>query len=95
MLWRDRRDVYVLSSMHNRTVQTVMKRPKGGREKVPIPCPTAVYDYNQFMGVSRPISIILFSDASKNDQVVEKGVLAPHTHFYNQLLDYFSFQSSK
>ena len=28
----------------------VMKRPKGGREKVPIPCPTAVYDYNQFMG---------------------------------------------
>ena len=50
MLWRDRRDVYVLSSMHNRSVQTVMKRPKGGWEKVPIPCPTAVYDYNQLMG---------------------------------------------
>ena len=41
VLWQDRRDVYVLSSMHNRAVQTVMKRAKGGREKVPIPCPTA------------------------------------------------------
>lgn len=41
VLWQDRRDVYVLSSMHNRSVQTVMKRAKGGREKVPIPCPTA------------------------------------------------------
>ena len=50
VLWRDRHDVHVLSSMHNRSIQTVMKRPKGGREKVPIPCPTAVYDYNQFMG---------------------------------------------
>ena len=50
MLWRDRRDVHVLSSMHNRSIQTVMKRPKGGCEKVPIPCQTAVYDYNQFMG---------------------------------------------
>ncbi len=27
-----------------------MKRPKGGRDKVPIPCPTAIRDYNQFMG---------------------------------------------
>ena len=50
VLRRDRRDVHVLSSVHNRSVQTVMKRPKGGREKVPIPCPTAVYNYNQFMG---------------------------------------------
>ena len=51
VLWRDRHDVYALSSIHNRSVQTVMMRPKGGREKVPIPCPTPVYDYNQFMGV--------------------------------------------
>ena len=50
VLWRDRRDVHALSSIHNRSVQMVMKRPKGGCEKVPIPCPTAVYDYNQFMG---------------------------------------------
>ena len=50
VLWRDRRDVHVLSSMHNRSVETVMKRPKGGRDKVQIPCPTAIHDYNQFMG---------------------------------------------
>ena len=50
VLWRDRHDVYALSSIHNRSVQTAMMRPKGGREKVPIPCPTPVYDYNQFMG---------------------------------------------
>ena len=50
VLWRDRRDVYVLSSMHNRSVETVMKRPKGARDKVPIPCPSAVCDYNRFMG---------------------------------------------
>ena len=36
--------------MHNRSVGTVLKRHKGGKEKVPIPCPTVVSDYNQFMG---------------------------------------------
>jgi len=50
VVWRDRRDVYLLSSMHNRSVGTALKRPKGGKEKVPVPCPTVVSDYNQFMG---------------------------------------------
>ena len=36
--------------MHNRSVETVLKRPKGSRDKVPIPCPPAIRDYNQFMG---------------------------------------------
>ncbi len=49
VLWRDRRDIFVLSSMHNRSAGIVMKRPKGGRDMVPIPCPTAISDYNQFM----------------------------------------------
>ena len=35
VLWRDSRDVYVISSMHNRSVVTVMKRPNGSREKAP------------------------------------------------------------
>ena len=35
VLWRDSRDAYVhvISSMHNRSVATVMKRSKGSREK--------------------------------------------------------------
>jgi len=31
--WRDRRDVYALSTKHNKSVVTVLKRPKGSREK--------------------------------------------------------------
>ena len=50
VLWRDRRDVFLLSSMHSRSVGTALKRPKGGRNKVPLPCPTIILDYNQFMG---------------------------------------------
>ena len=38
VLWRDSRDVYVISSMHNRSVATVMKRPKGSCEKAPFQC---------------------------------------------------------
>ena len=35
--------------MHSRSVDTVMKRPQGERDKVAIPCPTAIRDYNLFM----------------------------------------------
>ena len=31
--WRDRRDVLVLSTMHNTSATTVLKRPKGDREQ--------------------------------------------------------------
>ena len=48
--WRDRRDVLALSTMHNTSVTTVLKRSKGGREKRPLPCPTIIDDYNQYMG---------------------------------------------
>ena len=50
VLWRDRRDVLALSTMHNTSVTTVLKRSKGGREKRPLPCPTIIDDYNQYMG---------------------------------------------
>ena len=50
VLWHDRRDVAVLSTAHNQSVNVVMKRPKGGREKVPTPCPTSICDYNIYMG---------------------------------------------
>jgi len=47
--WRDQRDVLALSAMHNTSATTVLKRPKGGNEKRPIPCPTIIDDYNQYM----------------------------------------------
>ena len=49
-IWRDRRDVFMLSSMHNMSVTTVLKRPKGEKEKRPLPCPQCIADYNQYMG---------------------------------------------
>ena len=50
VLWHDRRDVFLLSTAHNQSVTSVMKRPKGSREKVPVVCPTCVQDYNLYMG---------------------------------------------
>ena len=48
--WRDRRDVFMLSTAHNTSVDEVLKRPKGSREKQPVPCPMCVSDYNAYMG---------------------------------------------
>ena len=48
--WRDRRDVLALSTMHNTSASLVMKRSKGCHEKRPLPCPTIIIDYNQYMG---------------------------------------------
>lgn len=31
--WQDRRDVYMLTTAHNTSVDIAMKRPKGSREK--------------------------------------------------------------
>lgn len=38
-----------LSTMHNTSATNVLKRPKGGHEKRPLPCPTIIADYNQYM----------------------------------------------
>lgn len=48
--WFDRRDVLALSTMHNTSATVVLKRPKGSREKQPIPCPTIISEYNAYMG---------------------------------------------
>ena len=48
--WHDRRDVYMLTTAHNTSVDTALKRPKGSHQKQPLPCPTCVKDYNLFMG---------------------------------------------
>ena len=48
--WKDRRDVFVISSLHNQATEVVLKRPKGSKEKVEVPCPSMIVDYNQHMG---------------------------------------------
>ena len=48
--WKDRRDVYAISTLHKKSVLTVLKRPKGSKEKQNVPCPEMITDYNQFMG---------------------------------------------
>ena len=48
--WKDRRDVYAISTLHKKSVVTVLKRPKGSKEKQNIPCPQMINDDNQFMG---------------------------------------------
>ena len=48
--WRDCRDVYVMRTMHNKSATVVLKKPKGKKEKEPIPCTTMICDYNNYMG---------------------------------------------
>jgi len=48
--WRDRRYVLALSTMHNTSAYLVMEHPKGSQDKQSLPCPTAIIDYNQYMG---------------------------------------------
>ena len=48
--WRECCDVFLLSTMHNNSADTVLKCPKGSREKKYIPCPVAIIDYNNHMG---------------------------------------------
>ena len=47
--WKDRKDVFVMSTLHKKAVEKVMKRPKGAKEKS-TPCLSMIVDYNQNMG---------------------------------------------
>ena len=46
--WKDRKDVFVMSTLHKKAVEEVM-RPKGAKEKS-THCPSMIVDYNQNMG---------------------------------------------
>ena len=48
-IWHDRRDVTFLSTIHSASVDVVQKRAKGSKEKEPIPCPSAIAEYNRSM----------------------------------------------
>ena len=39
-VWHDRRNVTMLSTMHNTSVTTILKRSKGKRDKQPLPFPS-------------------------------------------------------
>jgi len=40
----------MLATAQNHSAGSVLKWPKGSRDKVPVPCPTCVVDYNTYMG---------------------------------------------
>jgi len=45
VIWHDRRDLTLLTTAHSHSACTVMKQPKGSREKkVPVTFPTCVVD---------------------------------------------------
>ena len=58
---------------------TVLKKPKGEREKKPTHCPTAIADYNKYMGgggsPSASTPELLFNEHQTYTEVVEKGIL--------------------
>ena len=45
----DRRDVHFMSTIHSASIEVVHKRPKGGRDCEPIPCPSVIGEYNKYM----------------------------------------------
>jgi len=50
VVWHDQRDVFLLSTAHNQSVTSVLKRLKGCRDKKSVACPTCIQDYNLYMG---------------------------------------------
>ena len=78
-VWHDRRNVTMLSTMHNTSVTTVLKRPKGKKDKQLLPCPSCIADYNEFMGGGRshgPMTKLLFAYKALLSEMVEKNFLA-------------------
>ena len=47
--WQDNKPVFVLSNFHGTDISSVKRTQKDG-SKLPFPCPTAIVDYNKFMG---------------------------------------------
>ena len=83
--WKDRKDVYVMSALHKKAIEYVMKRPKGCKEKKSIPCPSMIADGgSRFDG---PALKLLFYDHSKKLEVVEKGLLEADRYYDHQCMD--------
>jgi len=48
--WRDQRDVYATSTLHKKTVSTVLNRPNGSKDKQNMHCPQMIMDHTYHMG---------------------------------------------
>ena len=95
--WRDRRDVYALSTMHNKSVVNVLKRPKGSRKKQPLPCPTIIDDYNQYMGgvdlIDQHLSYYTMTKR-RSLKWWKKVFLEANRHYDSKCLDHLPQKSS-
>jgi len=73
-----------VSSMHSASVEVIQKRPKGGSEREPIPCPSVIVELHY-----RPIIVLSFSHSAQNRKVVGKVFLEIgrpfNTEFYSFL----------
>ena len=86
---RDRHVVYAMSTLHKKTVITVLKRPKGSKEKQNMLCPQMITDYTYHMGgVDLTDQYVSYYSMSKKDvKIVEDGVLASLRYSYSKFLD--------
>lgn len=50
-VWRDKRDVVMISSMHTATTTTTVERTQNDGSRVNVTCPQAVSTYNKYMSV--------------------------------------------
>ena len=76
--WRDRRDVFAMSTIHSASAGTFMKRPKGCKERRPTPCPTLISDYNQYRVdlTDQQHTQLLFTNYLPLCEMVEESLLA-------------------
>ena len=73
--WRDKRDVLILTSMHNAEFCDV---PHGNRNGEAVRKPKAVLDYNKYMGaVDRSDQMLQYQAFKRKTEVVEKGIFSP------------------
>ena len=49
-VWQDTKPVVIMSTMHNPDETTPVRRKKGDGSIIDVPCPKAIWDYNQRMG---------------------------------------------
>ena len=81
--------------MHNKFASTLLKTLK---EKEPIPFPTMICDYNNYIYGSsrliRPVLVVLLNDYSPNLEMVGKSILEAHGYHYSEYVDHNSYKLS-
>jgi len=93
-LWQwDHQDVLALSTNCNTSSSMIMKHPKECHDKQPLPCPTAITDYNYYMGgvdlVDQHLGYCSLTTRHKL-KWWKKDILEVSGYECGQLLDYLS-----